>query len=73
MQKQHLLTCALADNKNAQGTAADISKLLHVNRIDVRRQAIALWKFRELLKASGVEGGKSVFRVRDGWTCMTRN
>ncbi|MEE8738301.1 MAG: hypothetical protein SOI66_05255 [Bifidobacterium sp.] len=73
VQEQHLLTCALANGANSQGTAAGISKLLKVNGIDVRRQAIALWKHRGLLHEIGEQDGRPVFRVWDVWKCMTRN
>lgn len=73
IQEQHLLTCALAENPNAQGTAAAISNLLKANGIIVRRQTIAQWKKRGLLTAVAYASSKPVFRVWDVWKCMTRD
>ncbi|MCI1212087.1 MAG: hypothetical protein LKF93_09645 [Bifidobacterium tibiigranuli] len=72
VQEQHLLTCALAENDNAQGTASAVSKLLLANGIKVRRQTIAQWKNRGILSPCGMESGKPVFRVWDVWQVMSR-
>lgn len=72
VQEQHLLTCALADNKESKGTAAGISKLLKVNGIDVKRWTISQWKKRGLLAAVGTQDGKPVYRVWDVWRLMNR-
>lgn len=72
IQEQHLLRVALADNPNAQGTAAAISRLLHVNGIDVKRWTISQWKKRGLLNAVGFQDGKPVYRVWDVWRLHRR-
>jgi hypothetical protein len=72
IQEQHLLRCALVSGGRSQGTAAGISKLLHINGIDVRRQTIAQWKKRRLLHSVGEQDGKPVFRVWDVWQLLSR-
>jgi hypothetical protein len=72
VQEQHLLTCALADNDHAQGTAAAVSKLLKANGINIRRQTIAQWKSRGVIQPVGQQDGKPVFRVWDVWKAMSR-
>jgi hypothetical protein len=72
VQEQHLLMCALADNKESRGTAAGIAKLLHANGIDVRRQTIAQWKSRGVIRPIGEQNGNPVFRVWDIWKALTR-
>ncbi|WP_353334518.1 hypothetical protein [Bifidobacterium psychraerophilum] len=73
IQEQHLLTCALAQNKKTQGTAAAVSRLLKANGIDVKRWTISQWKGRGLLKPVGMSDGKPIFRVWDVWCCLTRD
>jgi hypothetical protein len=72
VQEQHLLMCALADNKGSKGTAADIARLLHANGIEVKRWTISKWKERGLLHPVGFQDGKPVYRVWDVWQCLTR-
>lgn len=72
VQEQHLLMCALADNKGSKGTAAGIARLLHANGIDVKRWTISQWKKRGLLAAVGMQDGKPVYRVWDVWRLMNR-
>jgi hypothetical protein len=72
VQEQHLLTCALAESENAQGTAAAISRLLLANGIKVRRQTISQWKNRGIIAPIGEQNGKPVFRVWDIWSAKTR-
>lgn len=72
IQEQHLLRCALAQNKKTQGTAAAVARLLKANGIDVKRWTISQWKGRGLLKPVGMSDGKPVFRVWDVWCCLTR-
>lgn len=73
VQEQHLLTCALAANDHAQGTAAAISALLKANGIPIRRQTIAQWKKRGILAPCGMDSGKPVFRVWEVWLAIIRN
>jgi hypothetical protein len=72
VQEQHLLTCALAANDRAQGTAAAISILLKANGILVRRQTIAQWKRRGIIAPCSMDNGKPIFRVWDVWRALTR-
>lgn len=72
VQEQHLLTCALADNENAQGTAAAISKLLKVNGIDVKRKTINEWRRRGIIMPIIYQNDQPVYRVWDVWKVYTR-
>nr|DAI52330.1 MAG TPA: Putative acetylornithine deacetylase [Caudoviricetes sp.] len=72
VQEQHLLMCALADGQNAKGTASAVSKLLLANGIKVRRQTIAQWKNRGIIRPCGSDAGKPVFKVWDIWRAITR-
>lgn len=72
IQEQHLLTCALADNENAQGTAAAISKLLHANGIDIKRKTINEWRRREIILPITYKNDHPVYRVWDVWKASIR-
>lgn len=72
VQEQHLLMCALADGRNAHGTAADISKLLRANGIDVKRNTINQWRTRSIITPVGIQDGHPVFRVWDVWRVLRR-
>jgi hypothetical protein len=79
VQEQHLLACALISNSDAQsrggmaeGTASAIAKVLKLNGIDVRRQTIAQWKNRGVIKPIRYQGDSPVYRVWDVWKAMTR-
>lgn len=72
VQEQHLLTCALAANDHAQGTAAAIATLLKANGILVRRKTISEWKRRGILTPVASQNGNPVYRVWDVWTALNR-
>lgn len=79
VQERLLLRCALADSVvsgggevHARGTAAEVSRLLGVNGIVVRRKTISEWYRRGLLRSVGVDGGRPVFRVWDVWLVLNR-
>ena len=72
VQEQHLLMCALADGQNAKGTASAISKLLHANGIEVKRNTITQWHKRGVLKSVGSNPEHVIFRVWDVWKVLNR-
>jgi hypothetical protein len=79
VQEQHLLTVVLAESSDdakvrsrASGTAAAIARLLHASGINIRRQTIAQWKSRGVIKPVGQQDGKPTFRVWDVWKAMSR-
>jgi cytochrome c553 len=56
----------------AQGTAASLAKLLKSCGVQVRRQTIAQWKLRGIVKPVGEQDGKPVYLLWDIWQACTR-
>lgn len=69
IQEQQMFRLALS---NAQGTAADLSKLLKGCGLDTNRKTINQWHKRGLIHPIGGENGKPVFRLWDVWLALNR-
>ena len=69
VQEQQMFSLALS---GAQGTAADLSKLLKGCGIEVRRLTITQWKNRGIIKQVSQQEGHPVFLLWDVWQALNR-
>jgi predicted RNA-binding Zn-ribbon protein involved in translation (DUF1610 family) len=70
IQQQRILKLAAC---SAQGTAADLSKLMKDCGINVERKTISKWKSRHVIRPVAEQNMKPVYLLWDVWQLVTRH